>query len=365
MAYPDPSQVAPWYLRNITQALALDEVTGNVYVRTDAQIGAVTITGNVNIPGNVNANVYQLGNIPLSGNTLPVNVVGNVNVTQGTTPWLVTGNTNVAITSGNVGIVGNVNVTQGTTPWSVTGNVTASLTGNALPDGKPFELQVAQGLIAGTTGLSISGYQDAVPTSWVPIWHNATAYTFPASAQQMRVWSSSGSDTDVSVLINGLDSSYNILTETVVLTNGATGVLTSNSFYRINGISLTRTPMNVGSISIGNSGKTEEYCVIEAGAGRSQQSIYSVPNGYTFYLTQVNVYTNQVGSQTGVYRSYTTSGATGVTNIILTFPFVDNYSSRKVVPRPYAGKTDIQWQCQSSNNTSRVGIQIEGYLIAN
>ena len=34
MAYPEPTEVAPWYLRNITQALALDETTGNVYVRT-------------------------------------------------------------------------------------------------------------------------------------------------------------------------------------------------------------------------------------------------------------------------------------------------------------------------------------------
>ena len=38
MAEPDPTEVAPRYLRNITQALALDEATGNVYVRTDATI---------------------------------------------------------------------------------------------------------------------------------------------------------------------------------------------------------------------------------------------------------------------------------------------------------------------------------------
>jgi hypothetical protein len=38
MATPDPSNVAPWYLRNINQALALDETSGNVYVRTDVQI---------------------------------------------------------------------------------------------------------------------------------------------------------------------------------------------------------------------------------------------------------------------------------------------------------------------------------------
>ena len=131
MAFPEPTQVAPWYLRNINQALALDTNTGNVYVRTDAQIGTLTIAGNVNIPGNVNANVYQMGNIPLSGNTLPVNIVGNVNVTQGTTPWTVTGNTNVAITSGNVGLTGNVTVNPITGNVGVVGNVTVNpITGN-------------------------------------------------------------------------------------------------------------------------------------------------------------------------------------------------------------------------------------------
>jgi hypothetical protein len=38
MAIPDPSEVAPWYLRNITQALELNEATGQVFVRTDAQL---------------------------------------------------------------------------------------------------------------------------------------------------------------------------------------------------------------------------------------------------------------------------------------------------------------------------------------
>lgn len=150
MAYPEPTEVSPWYLRNITQALALDTATGNVYLRTDA-----VTTGNISI-GNVA--IGSLGNVDISGNTLPVNIVGNVTVLQGTSPWVVTGNTNVAITSGNVGItgniagitalppitgnvnanvsgnvgiIGNVNVTQGTSPWSVTGNITTTQTGTA------------------------------------------------------------------------------------------------------------------------------------------------------------------------------------------------------------------------------------------
>lgn len=70
MVEPNPSNVAPWYLRNITQALALDNTTGNVYVRTNAElIGNVTV-GNVGIVG--------LGNIDISGNTMPVS--GNISI---------------------------------------------------------------------------------------------------------------------------------------------------------------------------------------------------------------------------------------------------------------------------------------------
>lgn len=79
MTVPDPSQVAPWYLRNITQALALNESTGNVYVRTDAQIDIAN--ANVTV-GNVG--ITSFGNIPITGNTLPI--------------------------SGNVGILGNVTI---------------------------------------------------------------------------------------------------------------------------------------------------------------------------------------------------------------------------------------------------------------
>lgn len=89
MATPDPQQVQPWYLRNITQALALDETTGNVYMRTGIS-GDVIIEGSVTIPGEVHANVYSVGNVDISGNTLPVS--GNILAFQGDTPWEVTGN---------------------------------------------------------------------------------------------------------------------------------------------------------------------------------------------------------------------------------------------------------------------------------
>lgn len=49
MAYPQPTEVAPWYLRNITQALELDQATGNVFVRTNAVLAGNVSVGNVAI----------------------------------------------------------------------------------------------------------------------------------------------------------------------------------------------------------------------------------------------------------------------------------------------------------------------------
>jgi len=117
MAYPQPTEVAPWYLRNITQALALDSVTGNVYVRTDAQFNVAN--ANISV-GNVV--ITSLGNVDISGNALPV--TGNIVVTSG----------NIAITSlpeveikndtGNpIPISANTSVNSGSNPIYVDGNI--------------------------------------------------------------------------------------------------------------------------------------------------------------------------------------------------------------------------------------------------
>lgn len=227
-----------------------------------------------------------------------------------------------------------------------------------------FNLAVAQGLVPGVRGLSISGYRLSTSTAFLPAWEDG-AYVYFPTAQVVRVWSASNSDTNVSVRIDGLDADYVEQTETVVLTNGTTGVLTTKLFLRVNSISLTRAPNNVGLIHAGSSDKTITLAYIGTvsnnSAGRSQMTIYTVPAGYTFYLTQSNWYQN---SNSGArYRSWTCR-PDGLINIVLTFPLLDTYNSTKIVARPYTEKTDIQWQASVSQNTA-IGGQIEGYLISN
>ena len=123
MAIPDPSQVAPWYLRNINQALELDETTGNVFVRTGlASGGNIIITGNVTIPGEIDTHITAIGSL---GNiTTPyMPIGGNVIVSSGNITAVVSGT--VAVSS----IAANVTVVDGGGSITVDGNVNANITG--------------------------------------------------------------------------------------------------------------------------------------------------------------------------------------------------------------------------------------------
>ena len=407
-------------LLNIHKAMEYRD--GLPHLRVNLGSDNITITGDVNLVDTVNlssSTLAALETVTIANTSFAVtNFPTTSTVYQGTTPWVTTvtnwpalqyvNGVLYAVQSGtwSVGVTGSVTVDnftstvfvsntsfavtnfpttstvyQGTTPWVVTGTVNIGTlpeveikndSGNPIPvewiygNGAsliPWQVQVARGLIPGVTGLSISGYNVDVGTSFVPIWHG-TDYTYLTTATQLTVWSDSASDTNVSVLISGLNAAYVPITETVVLTNGATGVLTTSTFFRVNNMSLTRVPMNVGVIHAGNNGKSTVLCTIEAGSGRSQQTVYTVPAGYTFYLTQVNYYTNNTGNNTGLFRSWTKS-PTGLINVVLTFPFPENYNSAKVVPRPYTEKTDIQWQVANKTGSSAIGGQIEGYLIQN
>lgn len=228
-----------------------------------------------------------------------------------------------------------------------------------------WQLQVARGKISGVTNINANGYQPSLGTTFVPVWDANTTYTYPVAASTMLIYSTSASDTAVQIRIDGLDASYNALTENITLTNGTTGITTVNSYFRIQSISIITTSANnpVGNIILGNAGKTAIYAQLNNGNGRSNMTLYTVPAGYTFYLTQVNAFSDQKTSAVTYYRSYTRS-PTGITNIIRTVPFTQSYMSTRVTPRPYPEKSDIQWQCASSA-TSAVGLQIEGLLIPN
>jgi hypothetical protein len=224
---------------------------------------------------------------------------------------------------------------------------------------EPFDLQIPRGQVYGHSTVNIYGFQSAVTTTQIPLWENATTYSFPGSAVVMTLASSSASDTAVKVVINGLDANYNTISETVAL-NGTTGVNTVNSYLRINSL-ITTSGNAVGTVTAKNGGTT--YAQINIGFGRSLMSIYTVPNGYDFYLERVDANSSFNGNNTNYLFYQNQSTANGVNLVTIKAPFTTNYSARRVMPRKYSGKTDLQFTFVTNAGTAAVNVSIEGYLI--
>lgn len=235
---------------------------------------------------------------------------------------------------------------------------------------EPFELQVARGQIPGHTPVNIFGYQAAVTTAGpYAVWENVSAYVFPTVAQRMLVYSSSASDTNCRIVITGLDVNWNPISESVILTNGVTGIQTTQSFLRINGaVAFNDTyALPVGNISISDVAKTAIYSQINAGIGRSQASVYSVAANSTFYLYRVDVYNNETGGGNN-YSSYRVEAIDNINKtkyLVLQSPFIINYNAARQIPFAYAQKTDLQWQVNTGTGTSPIGLIVEGILIKN
>lgn len=227
-----------------------------------------------------------------------------------------------------------------------------------------WNMQVAMGKVNGATLINLYGYQATVDGTWIPVWENAIAYTYPSSSGEiMTLRSSSASDTAVSVFIDGLDVDYNIQTETLVLTNGLTGVNTTKSYRRINNMRIVGTNPAVGTLYLSNTAKTTTYAQINVGTGKTQWSMYTVPAGYTFYLNRVTAAASATNAAKVLgYRVY--QQFNGLTSLLLQSPWIDTYETNRVVPNPYQEKTSIQWQV-TSDTTSQIGIRVEGILVKN
>ena len=236
---------------------------------------------------------------------------------------------------------------------------------------EPFDLQVSRGQITGHQTLSLFGYQSAVGNTKIPVWENATTYTYITSASTLTLVSSSASDdTLASVLINGLDSNFKPISEILSL-NGVTGVTTVNSYFRINSMIMvsagTGQTSNVGTITLKQSSNIVSQ--INAGISKTQSIIYTVPAGFSFYLdfAEVNTSNSYTSSNIVTYSVQVINNVTGVKLNVLQQPFVSIYTAnRSSDPFLYAEKTDVQWQLVTSTATTiAAGVIIAGKLISN
>lgn len=221
---------------------------------------------------------------------------------------------------------------------------------------EPFELQVARGQVDGHTSIEIFGYTPNIAnTAQGPMWEGQTQsgglYVYPSVAAPLVLVSDSATDnTTRSVVIDGLGAGFVPLTETIAL-NGTTSVTTTNSFLRINGMSMLNST-NTGNITASISSTV--YAKINAGIGQTQMSIYTVPSGYTFYLSYTQ-YDAAIGFTSSAYMTgqeynkFNSGANNGLITVTHQTVFVQKQETPFTAPILHPEKTDIQFCVKSSS----------------
>lgn len=140
------------------------------------------------------------------------------------------------------------------------------------------------------------------------VWQGGGVYTgFPSAAETVNVVSSSGSDTSAgvgarTVVLYGLDSDYNAISETITL-NGTSNVLSSNSYLRLQRaivVTAGTSEVNVGTLTMTQSSSSAVMATISAGYGQTQIAAFTVPAGKTAYVVQYSATLQDSGTNRGV-----------------------------------------------------------------
>lgn len=169
-----------------------------------------------------------------------------------------------------------------------------SYSSSRISDTVDFQLAMAKGEVAGNISINKFGLNQDLDIGSEDLWASGGTYVQATVAATLSIVSSSAADTSAgtgarTISINGLDSNYADVTETITL-DGATPVVTSSLWWFVNKIIVLTAgtgDTNAGTISVTSTGAgTPIMATVVIGKGQSQSAIYQVPSGYTGYLFQ-------------------------------------------------------------------------------
>ena len=230
----------------------------------------------------------------------------------------------------------------------------------------PYYLQVSRGLINGHKRVFKFGYNGEIQNVEETIWDVGGLYTYPSSAVTMTATSSSGAtDEDVEVTIQGVDTNYAELSETVTLNASGTAT-TTGSFLRVYRAFVSGSTASDGNITIANGGTT--YAYVSANDQQTLMALWTVPAGYTAYLFQLDTTAFTVQNNKVATIRMLTRELNGVFRTQNKFDlFEGSYHQDITCPQPIPEKTDIEFRAiaDSSNADLRVAATFDIIYIEN
>jgi hypothetical protein len=241
-----------------------------------------------------------------------------------------------------------------------------------------FELQVARGQIQGHRNVTVFGFNGDVDQTQVSVWPLPSLITFPSAALQMTVSSTSANDTAAgtgarTVVVQGLDANYNEVTETVTL-NGQTAVTMSASLLRVNYAYVATAGSGnsaAGDIYIGTGTVTAGvpatvYDIIKFDYNATTTGSYTIPAGYTAYVSQGLFSTGQPSGTTQVQGRLLTRGLNNI-RMTAALTTLNNGVANYVFEYPLAvpEKTTIEATAVASANNNAVSSMFVILLVKN
>jgi hypothetical protein len=239
---------------------------------------------------------------------------------------------------------------------------------------------IADGLVTGTKFIYKFGFNPDINGAEETVCENGGIYVYPTTAARMYVNSTSVNDTAGgtgvrSIRIFGLDANYNEVSEDFLMT-GRVQTLTANAYIRVyRSYALTAGSLGTaaGTTYIANGAGLDGSFIptgnILANLGtdnQTQLALWTVPAGYTFYLSQVdftaavslaNTYLTtklRVREFGGVFRTL-------FINVLQSGTYVTDLT----IPIALPEKTDIECRAFSSGNNNPVSASFSGIYILN
>jgi len=229
-----------------------------------------------------------------------------------------------------------------------------------------YGLELSSGNIPNHIGINKFGSNTDIDTGSDPetIWSSGGLYAFLSSAGTVAVVSSDANDDDGdtgarTIFIEGLDANYDQITETVTLNGtGSVNTTTHTNWLRVNRayvVSAGSSETNEGIITMTVGGTTVATIPVEK--GQTQQAIYTIPNGYKGYVTNLSgTIVKGSGSSTSADIQYY-SRKNGVIRlhqeVSLDSTGTSEFNKTYPIPLSFEEKTDLYANALvGANNTS-------------
>jgi hypothetical protein len=234
---------------------------------------------------------------------------------------------------------------------------------------EPFDLQVSRGMVVGHQYIFQFGQAPTVTTRQTA-WAGTGSYAFPSSAAVMKISSGSASDTSAgtgarTVFISGLDANYAPISEIVSL-NGQTQVSTTNSYFRINDFYVLTCGSGAtaaGVIYAGTGSATSGvpatvYSQMPLVYNAQTQAIYTVPAGYTAYISSYTFTSNCATANviaSGFLLTYQYPNAFPTIEATARFTSGSSFDRHFDYPLRIVEKTDLEMQVTAATASAMTG----------